>query len=402
MAKTIEETYQKKTPKEHILLRPDTYIGSVEKESQQIYVWDEIEKKIVLRVIEYVPGLYKIFDEILVNAADNKIRDPKMTTIKVNIDIENNTISVYNDGKGVPIEMHKEENVYVPELIFGQLLTSSNYDDKEKKVTGGRNGYGAKLCNIFSKEFIVETADYSKKKIYKQVYKKNMSITEPPTIEGYRDKGFTKITFKPDLKRFKMENLDSDIVSLLKKRVYDLSATVKKIKVYLNDEQITVSGFKDYVKLYLPEDTKIIHQVINDRWELGFTVSDEHFQQVSFVNSICTTKGGTHVGHVMDHLVEKIGDHIKKKNKGLVVKPSIIKTNIFIFINCLVDNPAFDSQTKENLTLRVGAFGTKCDPLDNFIKKVLNETNIIDKVTEFAKMKANLQLKKTDGSKTTR
>lgn len=402
MSKTIEETYQKKTPLEHILLRPDTYIGSVEKETQSIYVWDEESKKIVLRNISYVPGLYKIFDEIIVNAADNKIRDPKMTMIRVNIDVEKNTISVLNDGKGVPIEIHKGEKVYVPELIFGQLLTSSNYNDEEKKVTGGRNGYGAKLCNIFSTEFVVETADAKMKKVYKQVYRNNMAITEKPEIEKYTDKGFTRITFKPDLKRFKMDRLDTDIVSLLKKRVYDLSATVKKVKVYLNDELISVNGFKDYVRLYLKEETKIVHQEISPRWELAFTVSEDQFQQVSFVNSICTSKGGSHVSHVVEQLVDPIAEQIKKKNKDLVVKPALIKSSIFIFIRCLVDNPAFDSQTKENLTLRVSAFGSKCEPMDEFVKKILKETSILEKVTEYAKMKANLQLKKTDGSKTTR
>ncbi|KAJ3058015.1 DNA topoisomerase 2-alpha, partial [Rhizoclosmatium hyalinum] len=148
--KSIEEIYQKKTQLEHILLRPDTYIGSVEALQQHMWVMDdEASKKLAYRQISFVPGLYKIFDEILVNAADNKQRDPSMNAIKVTVDRENNRISVYNNGRGIPIEMHSKEGVYVPELIFGHLLTSSNYDDSEKKVTGGRNGYGAKLCNIF-------------------------------------------------------------------------------------------------------------------------------------------------------------------------------------------------------------------------------------------------------------
>lgn len=167
--KTIEEMYQKKSQLEHILLRPDTYIGSIEKHTQNLWVYDEEAKAMVHRSISYVPGLYKIFDEILVNAADNKQRDPKMDSLKVIIDQENNLISVYNNGDGVPVEIHQEEGVYVPELIFGHLLTSSNYDDNVKKTTGGRNGYGAKLTNIFSTEFVIETADGKRKKKYKQV-----------------------------------------------------------------------------------------------------------------------------------------------------------------------------------------------------------------------------------------
>ncbi|KAH9411662.1 DNA gyrase/topoisomerase IV [Ordospora pajunii] len=400
--KSIEETYQKKTPVEHILLRPDTYIGSVEKETQQMYVWDDSSKSMALKTIEYVPGLYKIFDEIIVNAADNKIRDPRMNTIKVTIDVEENTISVYNNGKGIPIRIHKEENVYVPELIFGNLLTSSNYNDDEKKVTGGRNGYGAKLCNIFSKEFIVETSDAEVKKYYRQVYRNNMGVKEEPEISRYTSGDFTKITFKPDLKRFKMDRLDDGMVSLLKKRVYDLGGIVKNVSIFLNEEKIDVKGFKSYVKLYLPPDADVVHQVINDRWELAFTTSEDQFQQVSFVNGICTTKGGSHVNHVVERLVEPIIESILKKEKGLVIKPFLVKSSMFLFINCLIENPAFDSQTKENLTLRVGAFGSKCEPMSEFVKSIMRGTGILERITSFARAKQSQQLKKSDGTKTSR
>ena len=125
------------------------YIGSTEKISERLWVYDT-DKGMVERECEYVPGLYKIFDEILVNAADNKQRDSRMDTIKVDIDEENGTITVMNNGRAVPVQMHATQRVYVPELIFGHLLTGSNFNDNEKKVTGGRNGYGAKLANIFS------------------------------------------------------------------------------------------------------------------------------------------------------------------------------------------------------------------------------------------------------------
>lgn len=121
----------------------------------------------VERDVKYCPGLYKIFDEILVNAADNFVRDSKMNQIDIEIRPEENLISVYNNGQGIPIVIHKEHKVYVPHMIFGQLLTSSNYDDDEKKVTGGRNGFGAKLANIFSTEFIVETADSKRNLMYR-------------------------------------------------------------------------------------------------------------------------------------------------------------------------------------------------------------------------------------------
>jgi DNA topoisomerase-2 len=167
--KSVEETYQKLTQLEHVLLRPDTYIGSTEQNRTKLWVFDE-GSGLTQREVTYVPGLYKIFDEILVNAADNKQRDKRMDVIKVVIDPEANSISVYNNGQGIPVEMHRDEKCWVPELIFGHLLTSSNYNDNEKKTTGGRNGYGAKLANIFSTEFIIETADGARSGMkYKQV-----------------------------------------------------------------------------------------------------------------------------------------------------------------------------------------------------------------------------------------
>lgn len=179
---SIEQMYQKKSQLEHILLRPDSYIGSVEYTKELMWVYNQESNSMVQREISFVPGLYKIFDEILVNAADNKQRDKSMNTIKVDIDAEKNTVSIWNNGQGIPVTMHKEQQMYVPTMIFGHLLTSSNYNDDEKKVTGGRNGYGAKLCNIFSTSFTVETATKQYKKSFKQTWGNNMSKTSDPTV----------------------------------------------------------------------------------------------------------------------------------------------------------------------------------------------------------------------------
>lgn len=231
----IEKIYQKKSQLEHILLRPDTYIGSVEpvKELMWIYktetITDEsgntIKKgRMVQKEISYVPGLYKIFDEILVNAADNKQRDKKMACIRIDINPETNTISIWNDGQGIPVVMHKDEKMFVPTMIFGHLLTSSNYNDEEEKVTGGRNGYGAKLCNIFSTKFVVETASREYKKCFRQTWGSNMSKAAEPKIIDFKGTDYTKITFCPDLAKFKMEKLDDDIVGLMSRRAYDVSS----------------------------------------------------------------------------------------------------------------------------------------------------------------------------------
>ena len=141
------------------------------------------------RAVSFVPGLYKIFDEILVNAADNKRRDDSMKYIKVTINPELGEISVENDGNGIPVEVHETEGVYIPQMVFGELLTGDNYDDSEDRVVGGRNGYGAKLANIFSTSFTVETADSSSGKRYKQTWTDNMDHVGKLHIKDDQAKG---------------------------------------------------------------------------------------------------------------------------------------------------------------------------------------------------------------------
>lgn len=135
--------------------------------------------------------------------------------------------------------------MYVPELIFGHLLTSSNYNDDQKKVVGGRNGFGAKLANIFSSEFTIETADMKNGKKFKKTWKNNMSVSEEAEIVSYKEGGdFTKVSFKPDLRKFHMKYLDDDICDLLKKRVYDIAGVIGgNVKVTLNGRIIPIKGF---------------------------------------------------------------------------------------------------------------------------------------------------------------
>lgn len=397
---SVERIYQKKTQLEHILLRPDTYIGSVEPVTQQMWVYDE-DVGLNCRDITFVPGLYKIFDEILVNAADNKQRDSSMSCIKVNIDVENNTISVWNNGKGIPVVEHKVEKVYVPALIFGQLLTSSNYDDDQKKVTGGRNGYGAKLCNIFSTKFTVETACRESGKVFKQTWFENMGRAGDASIKPFSGEDHTCITFKPDLPKFKMTTLDKDTVALMTRRAYDIAGSSKGVRVYLNGTRLPISGFRSYVDLYVKdrvneagEPLKVIHEVVNNRWEVCFTMSEKGFQQVSFVNSIATTKGGRHVDYVADQVITKLIDVVKKKNKaGITVKPFQVKNHIWLFVNCLIENPTFDSQTKENMTLQQKSFGSTCSLTEKFIKQATT-CGIVESIMNWVKFKAQSQLNK--------
>ncbi|XP_008062083.1 DNA topoisomerase 2-alpha [Carlito syrichta] len=397
---SIERIYQKKTQLEHILLRPDTYIGSVELVTQQMWVYDE-DVGINYREVTFVPGLYKIFDEILVNAADNKQRDPKMSCIRVTVDPENNLISIWNNGKGIPVVEHKVEKVYVPALIFGQLLTSSNYDDDEKKVTGGRNGYGAKLCNIFSTKFTVETASREYKKMFKQTWIDNMGRAGEMELKPFNGEDYTCITFHPDLSKFKMQSLDKDIVALMVRRAYDIAGSTKDVKVFLNGNKLPVKGFRSYVDMYLKDKVdetgnplKVIHEQVNHRWEVCLTMSEKGFQQISFVNSIATSKGGRHVDYVADQIVTKLVDVVKKKNKGgVAVKAHQVKNHMWIFVNALIENPTFDSQTKENMTLQPKSFGSTCQLSEKFIKAAIG-CGIVESILNWVKFKAQVQLNK--------
>uniref|UniRef100_A0ACD5YS87 Uncharacterized protein n=1 Tax=Avena sativa TaxID=4498 RepID=A0ACD5YS87_AVESA len=404
--KTIEEMYQKKTQLEHILLRPDTYVGSIVKHTQKLWVYEG--GAMVHRDIEFVPGLYKIFDEILVNAADNKQRDPSMDSLRVDIDVEGCCISVYNNGDGVPVEIHQEEGVYVPEMIFGHLLTSSNYDDNERKTTGGRNGYGAKLTNIFSTEFVIETADGRRQKKYKQVFSENMGKKSQPEIKKCKQsENWTKVTFKPDLAKFSMSVLEDDVVALMRKRVVDMAGTLgKTVKVELNGQKVPAKCFSDYVKLYIDSASKEGNELpsnylkVNDRWEVSVSLSEGQFQQVSFVNGIATTKGGTHVDYVANQVATHVMGVVNKKNKHANMKLHTVKGYLWVFVNALIDNPAFDSQTKETLTTRQASFGSKCELPQDFLKKV-EKSGVVDSLLSWAEFKLTKELKKTDGTKRT-
>ena len=408
--KTVEEIFVKKTQLEHIIDLPDTYIGSVENTELDTWIYDEENEKIINKNITYIPGLYKIFDEVLVNAIDQHIRvendiniKQKVTEIKVNIDQEKNCISISNNGIGIPIVEHKEHKIYIPELIFGQLLTSSNYDKDEKKVTGGKNGYGAKLANIFSTKFKITTIDHEKKLKYEQVFENNMTKKNKPIITKCNDKPYTNIEFYPDLNRFNIDKINDDTINLMKKRVIDCTAcTNKNVSVYLNDKKIECKTLEKYVSYYLNDDNEKVYEEVNDRWEVVMVVNpDAKFEQVSFINGISTMKGGKHVDYVVNGITKKLQTYISTKGykrKKLDLKAAHLKDNMFIFVKSTVENPSFDSQIKEYLTTPSSKFGSTCILSEKFIEKVL-KTSLIDRAIKLNEFKDTLGLQKISGKK---
>lgn len=395
--------FKKHTPLEHILARPDTYVGSVQADTEKHWVLNHENDRMEQKLITHVPGLYKIFDEILVNAIDQCTIDETIDNIKVVIDKKSGTISVTNSGRGIPVEIHPEYNVYIPELIFGELLTSSNYDDTKERTTGGRNGYGAKLANIFSTSFEVDTLDVQNGLHYTQTFSNNMkNKTKAKITKSKATKGYASFTFTPDLSRFGMKQLDDDIIALFEKRTYDACAcTPHKVKVFYNGTHINVKNFEKYVDMYIGNKTvtpRVHESSTCGRWEICIAMSPDGYKQVSFVNALNTSSGGSHVDSINRQIILKITEYIQLKHKGMTVKPQFIKDHLFVFVKSVLVNPTFSSQTKTECTSRFGSFGSRMDIDDECIKKIA-KLGIINEVVALAKHKEMRELNKTDGKK---
>ena len=409
--KGLAQQYQKKTDKEHILDNPDTYIGSVDNLENETHVFEGESKRIKKKVACVNPGLYKLFDEAIVNCRDHAVRmrnamescKPNtipLSAIEIQI-LEDGTIIMYNDGNGIDIAMHPEHKIWIPEMIFAHLRTGTNYDKTEKKIVGGKNGFGSKLIFIWSTYGKIETVDHVRRKMFIQEYHDNLDKKTEPIIKTCSKKPFTRITFKPDYKRLGMDNLNKDMLDLFTKRVYDIAAvTDKQIKVKLNGNLIPIKTFQQYVDLYIgsKDDTKRIYESFDSRWEYAVSLSpSEEFEQVSFVNGIFTGKGGKHVEYIRDQLIRKLVKYIQTKKK-LDVKPNTIKEQIMLFLRCDIENPAFESQTKDYMSTPSSKFGSTCTISDKFVEKVA-KMGVMELACKLTEVKQHKDVKKSDGAK---
>ena len=397
-----EDEYEEKDLRTHIYETTDTYAGSDQMIRSRLAIMKEGDTKVLLSEIDYIPVIYKMFDEIIVNARDQRERlkgrkgSIQLTEIRVNIDHETGEVSVYNNGDGIKIEKHSS-GLYNPNLIFGRLLTSGNYKKNEKRIVGGKNGYGAKIVNIFSTEFIVETGDRHTKQNYYQRFYENMKKVDEPVIKKYSGKPYTKVTWRTDFPRFGINKFSDNMISLMKRRVYDIAGvTDKKVNVYYNDEKVNVNSFQDYIELY-PGDKKI-YEKLSDRWDIGVSVSpNDKFEQISFVNGISTPNGGVHVDVLTKMITTNVVKYIKKKHKKDVLE-KYVKNYLSVYLNCIIENPSFDSQAKERLITPKSKFGSHPEVNDKYIKK-LCDSGLSEKVLQFSEFKEKSLAKKTNGSK---
>jgi DNA topoisomerase-2 len=435
------QKYQKMTDREHILKKPDTYIGTIEPTETMEYVMDVASPlpatktdedpatatttatapapALTRRNITYIPGLYKLFDEGMVNMRDHVVRQAQavadgkpdalqVTTLEVEIDPADGTIHLTNDGNGIDVAQHPEHNLWIPEMIFGHLRTSTNYDEnKKEKIVGGKNGFGFKLVLIWSVWGRVETVDHVRGLKYIQEFKNNLSEIVPPVIAKSKVKPYTRVSFRPDYARFGLptNNLTPDMLALFLKRTYDIAAvTDKTVRVKYNGSIVPVRHFQQYVDLYIgakggETGVKRIYENPDPRWEyvVCLTTTDE-FAHVSFVNGIYTPRGGKHVEYITNQIVRKLAELIKKKKK-VDVKPNTIKEQLMLFLRCDIENPSFSSQTKDELGTAVANFGSSCKVSDEFIEK-LSKMGVMDAACALTEVKETKAAKKTDGAKT--
>ncbi len=381
--KTIEEKYKVLDQISHVLLRPNTYVGSNKPNTSIKQVFED--GKIIKKEITYIPSFLKIFDEIITNSCDESKRSgSKLNTIKVNI--TENTIKVWDNG-GIPVVKHKDHNLYLPEVLFGMLLSGSNYNDDEDRVVAGTNGLGQKLTNIFSEKFIVSTCDGKNQFI--QTFSNNMRDRTKPKITKSTQK-HTEISFKPDFEKFGLTYIDDNHYKMIEKRVYDLAACNPSLKIYLNDKLININSFEDYIKLYT--DEYFFEANKEKTWALGIAISENGFQQISFANSTETYDGGTHVDYIMNQIVVQLREFFLKKHK-VDIKPNELKSHMTLFLDTTIINPSFSSQTKEKLITEVKEFGSTYEVSNKLIQSIL-KSEIVNSILDWINQKKDADANK--------
>jgi len=416
---SLSGKYQKMTDLEHILKKPDTYIGSIQLTECTEYTAlmnsgiSAAEVTIGLATFTHIPALYKLVDEGLVNMRDHVIRQAQaikdgkpsalpVTCIEVEVDAATGTITMTNDGNGIDIAQHPEHKMWIPEMIFGHLRTSTNYaEDKKEKIVGGKNGFGFKLVLVWSTWGSVETVDHVRGLKYTQEFKANLTeICAPKITKCTSKKPYTRISFRPDYARLGIPGLSPDMTALFMKRVHDIAAvTDRSIRVKYNGGVVPIKDFKQYIGLYIRPEVKRVYEAPSERWEYAVCLTNtDEFVHVSFVNGICTSKGGKHVEYVMGQLLRKLAAFIKLKKK-VDVKPATIKEQLTLFLRCDVENPAFSSQTKDELTTTSANFGSACTVSDEFVEKVA-KMGVMEAACALTEVKEAKAAKKTDGAKT--
>lgn len=435
------ENYQHWEHRKHVYLKSDTYIGSDEPLIREVWLFDVNTNKMSTALLDFVPGCEQLFLEILTNAADNVNRSRRAGVDPGSIDIlmNNSTVSITNYGLPIPIEIHPQQQVYVPQMIFGDLLTSSNYEGDRHEA--GTNGIGSKATNVYSTEFMVIIHDHVRHKKYTQVWTNNMINRSEPFIEDYQEKvSSVQVVYKMDFARFKYPvptetsgGYPPEVFPLFTRHAVDTSFT-SKVPVSFNGIIFNYPNIRDYARLYFGDavDTAFIHyqwppgteltkkkeghQVAKNPWimpevELIAVDTPDDGHHVSFANCMMTKDGGVHVNAAIkavgEGTVQMINDAVLKKlvkqNKGKdldakdrrshTININDVKPHISILLTVKVVNPKFSGQTKGTMTAPVPKITIGSDEL-----KVISNWQLIDRLYATIEAKSFASLAKTDGN----
>ena len=403
--RTTGVAYERMDPISHIHKRPDMYIGSLAKRVQPgEWVFEMTEKQMrFLKEPVYSDGLWRIFLEPISNVVDNVWRSKQagVDCKKITVDIQRETgeIRIGNDGLSIAIEVNEASGLYNPELIFGNLLTSSNYNDEEDRLSSGRNGLGVKLTNVFSTRFSIECGDPDRGVIYSQTWTNHMRQCERPVIRKKKNKGYTLLSFTPDFSMFGMETLEEVMVGLYHKTCVDM-AMVSRVPVFLNGEKIHLHNLKEYVQLY-PLDTKNMiaweNKELQRKKEEQLEVvlcpaMGEEYHEVGFVNGIYNREGGIHVETVASELWKGLLAKINKGRSTHLFSVKDIRPHFFLFVNAWLVNPTFSNQSKTRLLSPAPRVNIE----SRFLQTICTKWGFMDKMNELLKMKEMTSLKKTE------
>lgn len=386
--------YKKMDPIEHVLKRADVYIGSTRPRDVEDFIVVDEEFHIEKKMVNISPAILRIFIEPLANMIDNveRSRNEGVKMTKMAIDIKDTgEIIFWNDGSVIPIELHPEEKCYNHSLIFGQLLTSSNYDDDEKRVTLGKNGLGSKCSNIFSTVFTVEGVDPIRKKMFKQVWKNNMKEASEPIVTPSKLKGYTSVSFIPDFTRFGLEGFTDDIISVYKKYAVDTAMTTK-IPMFFNGQKIPVTNLNDYASLYPGTEPGENLYIKTGDCEVFLTPSSEH-EIISFCNGGYTPLGGTHVDAWSEAIFRPLLQKLNKPKKPQL-NITDIKRFFRLFVLATVDKPEFDSQSK----LKLESPAIQAEVKKSHIQTI-SRWSVMEKLEDIIRAKEMVVLKKSERKK---
>lgn len=400
----VEQVYKSMGEIEHVIMRSGMYIGSIREEEKDFFVYSVDNAQMSWEPIKYVPGILKIIDEVISNSCDEYRRPNNMGLSKVTVTVDNSGFVKIADNGGIPVVMHQEAGVYVPEFIFGQLRTSSNYNDSEDRDVIGTNGIGSKIASIFATKFKVYTADGNKS--YSRSWSNNMRTLDDNLVIKDNKRHFTEISFNIDFDKFDdVTSLSDGFINIIEKRCIDAAAANIGLEVTFihtnNGEEVRnvkwkFRKFEEYIELYNNYIDKDNVVSFSDNQKSVWIYPDGNIN-IGFVNG-AECSDGTHIRAVRNEINQSVHDYILTKHKTDIGLARNVDNKYSMFCTFHVTNPAYSSQTKECLTTPVERFSMdenyKFEVPTKFLNQI-NKSELVNIVLDWYKQKLEVEDQKT-------